>query len=228
MNTKRIKWFFFDVGETLVDESEPIRDIIGQFVEQASLLGWPLRHEEALDAFMEAHRSFSPFPMQDVMKKFIKSDADIAAVRSAMKYRKELEKPFPQAKELLRKLAQNYRIGIIANQSAGTTSRLERYGMLEHIHAVFSSSEEGLAKPDPRFFELALSKTACLPEEAVMVGDRIDNDIIPAKKLGMRAIWVRQGLARLQAVPGNPLFAPDWTVERLADMESLADFNKSD
>lgn len=218
MNLKGIKWLFFDIGDTLVDESEPIRDIIGQFVEQAALLGWPLRHEEALEAFIEAHRRFSPFPMQDVMAKFIRLEEDIAAARSGMKYRKALEKPFPQAKELLRKLAQRYRIGIIANQSAGTASRLESYGMLEHIQAVFASFEEGLAKPDPRFFELALARTGCRPEEAVMVGDRIDNDIVPAKRLGMGAIWVRQGLARHQSVP-DPLFAPDCTVEALADLE---------
>ena len=35
----------------------------------------------------------------------------------------------------------------------------------------------------------------CRPEEAVMVGDRLDNDIFPAKALGMGTVWVRQGLA---------------------------------
>ena len=38
----------------------------------------------------------------------------------------------------------------------------------------------------------------CLPENAVMIGDRIDNDIEPANRLGMRTIWVRQGFSIYQ------------------------------
>lgn len=33
----------------------------------------------------------------------------------------------------------------------------------------------------------------CKPENAVMIGDRIDNDIVPAKQLGMKTIWIKQG-----------------------------------
>lgn len=31
-----------------------------------------------------------------------------------------------------------------------------------------------------------------------MIGDRLDNDIIPAKQIGMKTIWIRQGLAKYQ------------------------------
>ena len=33
----------------------------------------------------------------------------------------------------------------------------------------------------------------CQAENAVMIGDRLDNDIAPAKKLGMKTVWIRQG-----------------------------------
>ena len=35
----------------------------------------------------------------------------------------------------------------------------------------------------------------CRPENAVMVGDRLDNDIRPAKELGMKTIRIRKGIA---------------------------------
>ncbi len=50
-----------------------------------------------------------------------------------------------------------------------------------------------LWKPDVRIFRFALKKGKCKPSEAIMVGDRIDNDIIPAKKLGMKTIRARKG-----------------------------------
>ena len=43
------------------------------------------------------------------------------------------------------------------------------------------------------------SKTLAFPDTyyAVMIGDRIDNDIVPAKQLGMKTIWVKQGFGSL-------------------------------
>lgn len=61
----------------------------------------------------------------------------------------------------------------------------------------FSLAEEGISKPDLRIFQLALEKAQCNSEEVIMIGDRIDNDIIPAKKIGMYTIWVKQGMGRL-------------------------------
>lgn len=58
---------------------------------------------------------------------------------------------------------------------------------------VIVSAEEGIAKPDSKIFEIALQRARCNPNQAVMIGDRIDNDIIPAKKIGMHTIWMKQG-----------------------------------
>ena len=48
--------------------------------------------------------------------------------------------------------------------------------------------------PDRRIFEIALERSGCKPENAVMIGDRIDNDIVPAKQLGMKTIWIKTGI----------------------------------
>ena len=65
---------------------------------------------------------------------------------------------------------------------------------MKFIDLVIASAEEGLEKPDRRIFELALSRADCKPENAVMIGDRVDNDIIPAKKIGMKTVRVKQGM----------------------------------
>lgn len=50
-----------------------------------------------------------------------------------------------------------------------------------------------------RIFEIALARSGCRTENAVMVGDWIDNDIVPAKKMGMRTIWVKQGYGKYRS-----------------------------
>ena len=60
----------------------------------------------------------------------------------------------------------------------------------------YEDAEEGISKPNPRIFQIALEKSGCVPARAVMIGDRVDNDIIPAKAMGMYTIWLRRGLWR--------------------------------
>ena len=70
---------------------------------------------------------------------------------------------------------------------------------------------EGLKKPEPAIFRLALSRAGCRPDQALMVGDRVDNDIRPARQIGMATARVRQGLAAIQE-PADESQQPDVTV----------------
>ena len=77
-----------------------------------------------------------------------------------------------------------------------------------------------MKKPDLRIFRIALERADCKPEEAVMVGDRIDNDIIPANKIGMKTVWIRQGFGRF-AEPETMEEQPDHTVISLTEITEL-------
>ncbi len=55
-----------------------------------------------------------------------------------------------------------------------------------------------LTKPDPRYFEQILDKAGVEASESVMIGDRIDKDVIPAKQVGMKTIRIKTGLHRNQ------------------------------
>jgi HAD superfamily hydrolase (TIGR01662 family) len=216
-SSRNISWIFFDVGETLVDESKPIRSSIEQFVHMAGKLGRQIEPQAVEQSLMDYYRQNCEFPMRNVIQQWFPSEQDRLEIRKGMSYRKDWDEPFPEAYEVLDKLHRHYNIGIIANQSAGTASRLEQYGLLKYISVVCSSAEAGLSKPDTRFYELALKEADCLPEHAVMIGDRIDNDVIPAKRVGMSAIWVRQGLAKRQIIPQDGT-APDAVVDRLSEI----------
>lgn len=108
--------------------------------------------------------------------------------------RTNLKKVYEGVPRILEALSKNYRLSVLANQSAETEWRLQKYGICQYFDLIISSAEIGFSKPDLKIFEIALDKAGCAPSEAYMIGDRLDNDIEPATRLGMRTIWVRQGV----------------------------------
>lgn len=127
------------------------------------------------------------------------------------------ERLYPNCVPVLAKLAEKYTLGIIANQLAGAEQRLETYGIRRYFDVIISSAEAGFAKPDKRIFLAALERTNCAPSECMMIGDRLENDIMPAAVLGMNTVWIKQGWGALGDV--NLLErAPDCIVENLSEL----------
>jgi HAD superfamily hydrolase (TIGR01549 family) len=88
--------------------------------------------------------------------------------------------------------AAGYRLAILANQPASRTAELRELGITADVLAM--SDELGVAKPDPAFFARALALMGDPPPTSVAyVGDRVDNDVLPALAAGMRAVWLRRG-----------------------------------
>ena len=84
------------------------------------------------------------------------------------------------------------------------------------------SEEMGVSKPNPLFFQIILDFLGVEPKEAVMVGDRLDLDIFPAKFLGLRTVRVLVGPYTAQEPPA-PDYEPDLTITSLAELpEALA------
>ena len=65
-----------------------------------------------------------------------------------------------------------------------------------------------------------MSRAGCAPDEAVMIGDRTDNDIAPANELGMQTILIRQGYGGYHVVH-TPEETPDATVDTLTELLEL-------
>jgi FMN phosphatase YigB (HAD superfamily) len=84
-----------------------------------------------------------------------------------------------------------YRVGIAANQPSTTESVVHALGL--PLDFVATSETWGLAKPDPAFFERIVSELGLPPERIAYVGDRIDNDVRPAARAGMVAVFLRRG-----------------------------------
>lgn len=107
---------------------------------------------------------------------------------------------------------QNMILGIITNgPSAHQRMKLKQLGTQQWIPAnhIFISSEVGIAKPDPRIFSLAASITQSAPNEILYIGDSYQNDIVGAKGVGWKTMWLNR---RQSLLPDNHLI-PDMIVE---------------
>jgi HAD superfamily hydrolase (TIGR01662 family) len=126
----------------------------------------------------------------------------------------------PDMPALLRRLAgRGLKLAVVANQPAGMAERLKREGIADLFAYLGLSETTGLRKPDPCAFTAAAEALGVAPAQCIMVGDRIDNDIVPAKSLGMAAVLFRGGRHRKQR-PRGPAEEPDAVVTDVMELEA--------
>ncbi len=182
---------FFDVGNVLTDD-DPFLAEAFRFIHQAIP---PDRPRAQMQRYLgDVERALRSYGHRAVERTGYRCHA-----RGWPKLRKEMEKRMeakwprlirliPEARSSLETLKETYRLGIIANQPPQVLKRLEEWGLLPLFDAVLLDSEQGLSKPDLPLFRLALEQTRLDPDRGLMVGDRLDNDIVPARRVGMRAV----------------------------------------
>ena len=215
MESPRPDWIFFDVGWTLVDETRPN---LARFEEAlaAAPAAAGLSPRDLFSRLEVAVREDAPDPFVRVLEEIGLSAAD----RKRFRWNYDLIQPYRDAGPALRALRGTVKLGALANQGVGLPARLDRMGFAGLFDLVLGSSDCGFKKPDPAFFEFAAGKAGCPPDRIMMAGDRLDNDILPAKRAGWRTIWVRRG-PHGKCNPRGPEETPDGAVRNLVDIASM-------
>jgi FMN phosphatase YigB (HAD superfamily) len=206
----RVQAVVFDVGETLADETRA-------WGVWADHLGVPrLTFFAALGAVIESgghHR--------DVFQLFAPGiDVAAEARRLGVAGRSDLvslDDLYPDALPSLHELAADgYRLAIAGNQPAPAADVLA--GMAVDFEFIGTSAGWGIEKPATAFFERIARELDLPPAAIAYVGDRLDNDVRPAREAGMVAVFVRRGpWGWIQAGHEHPREA-DVVVERLTEL----------
>jgi len=170
-----LKAVFFDVGETLVDEERYWRKIAEAVGVRPHVLWAALG---LTIARVEEHRRVFDY-------------LGVAAVPGAPAYY-EPEDLYPDALPAIAGLRERgLFVGVAGNQSAQLESWFAGQGWV--VDYIASSARLGVSKPDPAFFGALVAAAGCEPAEAAYVGDRVDNDVLPARAAGMLAVHIRRG-----------------------------------
>jgi FMN phosphatase YigB (HAD superfamily) len=175
----------FDIGETLVDETRVWSD-------WADALGVTrLTFFGVLGAVIERgehHRRVFEIvaPGVDVQAMH---DARVASGEVLDYVAADL---YPDALPCLRALqADGIRIALVGNQPTSVEPFLAALGV--DVDLIASSQRWGVEKPSPAFFERLVAEVGLPASQIAYVGDRLDNDVLPAVGLGLRAILLRRG-----------------------------------
>ncbi|MYJ00173.1 MAG: HAD family hydrolase [Gemmatimonadetes bacterium] len=100
------------------------------------------------------------------------------------------------AESLLRCLqTRNQPMAVVTNGSKSQLDKIEVLEASRYFKAVLISGEVGIAKPDPRIFQQALSRLNAAPGQSVFVGDSMEHDIAGARNAGMMTVYIRKGEA---------------------------------
>ncbi len=190
-----VRWVFLDVGNILLDEDPLTYRAFHRHVEAVRRVR-PERTYHGLLAEREARAAAGDrWPLATVVGRYLDEAACVAVwdatAREIRASYAALSPPVVNAAAVIERLGEDFHLGLIANQGAECRAHLAALGWLDRFEVVAFSEEQGVYKPDPELFRHALRLAGVIPEQALMVGDRLDNDIAPAAALGMATAWVR-------------------------------------
>jgi HAD superfamily hydrolase (TIGR01549 family) len=181
----RLSAVFFDVGETLVDETR-------EYGAWAEWLGVPPHTFSAVFGAVIARGG----DYRETFQRF-RPGFDLWAERER---RAELGQPetfgesdlYPDVRDCLARIrAQGILVGVAGNQTLRAGAILESLDLPTDVLA--TSQGWGVEKPDPAFFERVVVEAGVPAGEILYVGDRQDVDGLPAVKVGLQVALVRRG-----------------------------------
>jgi putative hydrolase of the HAD superfamily len=99
---------------------------------------------------------------------------------------------------------------VVSNANGTLRAHLDRLDMTRYFDVVLDSHDEGVEKPDPRLFEIALARSGAAAAAAIHVGDLYQVDVVGARAAGIRAVLLDEaGLC------------PDADCDRVASLAEL-------
>ena len=116
-----------------------------------------------------------------------------------------------------------YRMGLISNasNSPDLNRLIDNHGLRKYFEVIVISADEGIRKPDPQIFLNTLKSLNVEPGDAIMIGDTLPADVLGAKNVGMRSIWITRRADRPENREVFGSIHPDFTLKDLAALPAL-------
>ena len=193
----------FDAGDTLIAYRRPLRILLQDFFIQHDEIVRRDAIAEALEAIDSRYRTLinQVRSVDGERRMWLEVARDLLDV--LLPRRRDLYvalggwfaegwrqmKVFRDVRPTMRALrAAGYRLAVVSNWEPSLAPTLERLGIGHYFEAVIISSVEGVWKPDPALFHIALERLAAPVETAVSVGDHLERDFVSARRAGLHAV----------------------------------------
>ena len=189
-----LRWLFIDIGGPILDDGPLFDYLVAALRGILTAQGHPVSGTVYEKALENGWREGASSTLDYLIRYFVTSEEDYLRAKKAYErvlnglswaeYRR-FQPLRAGVSEALEALAGRYRLATLSNNVVRVRDLLEEYG-IGHVFSAWGISEEvGCSKPDQGLFDYVLDQASCRPDEAMMVGDRLDNDIFPAQRLGL-------------------------------------------
>ncbi|MEV0345480.1 HAD family hydrolase [Nonomuraea sp. NPDC050680] len=183
-----IKAVVFDVGETLIDETR----IWSRWADRLGVSSFVLMG--ALGGMAALDRSHSE--AFELVRPGLDIEAEMAAWERdephSLRNHFDADDLYPDVREAFKALREvGYQVIVAGNQPARAYDALVAMDL--PVDSVHTSEGWGASKPAPEFFAKVAAIAGREPTEILYVGDRLDNDVLPASRAGMRTALLRRG-----------------------------------
>ncbi|BDI28562.1 haloacid dehalogenase [Capsulimonas corticalis] len=222
-----IKMVFFDIGDVLFDEDQQHRWFFHTLLATLRKHGKDVLWDE-WNATRIALATAGPNPAkamrgavtaycvdeEESRRIWKEAEEQYHQMRAPRKYGLLLDGVTPALQDLRR----DFRLGVVANQHSEVLESFSDYGIAGLFDVIVISEMVGLFKPDPAIFQYGLDQAGVSASEAIFVGDRADNDVAPAKALGMKTIRFHRGVHYGLYNPDDPAQTADITIFDVSEL----------
>ncbi|MEU4111974.1 HAD family hydrolase [Streptomyces sp. NPDC027717] len=205
----------FDVGECLVDETT-------EFGTWADWLGVPRHTFSAVFGAVIAQGRDHREVFEEFRPGFdLAEERELRAAAGVPQVFGESD-VYPDVRDTLATLrADGLWLGIAGNQDEHA-ARILCELFATDVDLIGTSADWGVSKPDPAFFARLTSMVPAEPDEILYVGDRLDNDLRPARRAGMHTALIHRGpWARLTWNTKDAERLPLFRIESLLELSGL-------
>jgi HAD superfamily hydrolase (TIGR01662 family) len=238
--TNTIRGVIFDLGSTLIrfDGDWPIllQDSLDLLIDQLQEDGLDFDRSDFRSAFERALEAYdhqrqsnqlertTASLLQESLSAFGYEELAPNILRRGLKRFYSVSEthwqPMPALHAVLDELQEEGRmLGLISNAGdAENVQRLiDKVEIRDYFGPIIISAAVGIRKPDPILFEMVLDQWQVTPDSVVMIGDRLEADILGAQNTGIRQIWLKPEVNESVATQ----IIPEKVAGKLVDIPNL-------
>lgn len=225
-----ITTILFDLGGTLWDDFPSVQAGWDDIREELKRLGIRMSDSDFERLVRDCINAYAPSLTRAIIWRAVRGDYRkyrdvVGAVIARLKERMERDffrynRLYAGARDVLEKLKGKYLLGVASNNIAEAREWLAKFELGDYFATVGISEELWLFKPDTRFYEHILRQLEASPQESMMVGDRLDNDVFPCNRLGMTTVRVLSEPYQRQQVRYHS-DQPDFTIKNVTMLPSV-------
>lgn len=210
MHIESIKGVLFDYGGTIDSNGMHWAEVIRKAYQKSEI---PIEKNIFREAYVYGERTLGKHPIvkphhtfrdmmqlkMDLQFEWLKASRALPEKWVTDAIKKELvdfcydyaAQSIEHARPVIQQIAARYPLVLVSNFYGNIASVLKDFHLDGYFPRIIESAVVGVRKPDPRIFEWAVEALHLLPDEVVVVGDSYDKDVVPARSIGCRTIWLK-------------------------------------